>query len=168
MDQITNESLIRLEALLSDFVNHDIKAEQNEIIQLIAKTGLSCFIWDQLKILLCFKLQQAIESYEFPSEIIQQKIIEIQKIIQNSKSEPLSLQRFCELILSPRDFYSGPLKLINALEKLTSVWSQNQTYSQDQFLQQIQLIIQKNQLQQQQENNQITNETTNQQIISAL
>ena len=50
---------------------------------------------------------------------------------------PFTAQRFCEILLNPRRFYSSPAKLAYALEKLLRVTAMNPDLTPDEFQRQM-------------------------------
>lgn len=114
-----------LEAALQEFVRQETKQSSDylqEILEGIATSGLSRFVWDDLKVLLSYQLTQVVQRYEDASTPENLELYtKISKLLNDYTEAPFTLQRITELATRPQRFYRTARKLLNALEKLVSV-----------------------------------------------
>jgi len=101
------------------------------LVEEMRSEGYPRFEWDLLKPLLSSMLTQRLEDFraEFPDKVADDR----NQFEMNSKrlvaaldmfeGAPFTLQRLCELILSPKTYYKSTTKLVFGLEKLLSVSS---------------------------------------------
>eukprot|EP01088_Endostelium_zonatum_P005715 TRINITY_DN17565_c0_g1_i1.p1 TRINITY_DN17565_c0_g1~~TRINITY_DN17565_c0_g1_i1.p1 ORF type:complete len:221 (-),score=21.02 TRINITY_DN17565_c0_g1_i1:77-715(-) len=112
----------------------NISKELRSIIVNISKTGLTCYPWEQLKILLQSTLSTILEGFKnklltekvksgiaLDQEKFQRKKEQLLQLIDSFEGPPFTLQRFCELLVDPYTLYSSLDTYIFALEKMLSV-----------------------------------------------
>lgn len=91
------------------------------LIDDISITGLNCYKWDHLQVLIQHKLKEIMQEYLQTEEI--EKEPRFQNFCENLlkfESAPFTLQRICELLIKPK-MYNKLDKYMNALEKLLFV-----------------------------------------------
>ncbi|KAL4099951.1 hypothetical protein PRIC1_007748 [Phytophthora ramorum] len=86
------------------------------------QTGVPCYAWAHLKVLLLAKLQLALDQMDSPSTSKSRRA-SVTQLLQTFESPPFTLQRLTEIILEPERSYRSLPKLLNALEKLLAVSS---------------------------------------------
>ncbi|CAN6462088.1 unnamed protein product [Victoria cruziana] len=111
---------------------HNISDEVRSIIEVIAATGKYWHDWDVLKIIISFRLKQALIEYperEISSDggpyrgpVVVEKHSELVErlndaLLSFTGAPPFTLQRLCEILLTPRSMYPSLSKLVLALEK---------------------------------------------------
>eukprot|EP01105_Mastigella_eilhardi_P004372 TRINITY_DN1580_c0_g1_i1.p1 TRINITY_DN1580_c0_g1~~TRINITY_DN1580_c0_g1_i1.p1 ORF type:complete len:231 (+),score=66.26 TRINITY_DN1580_c0_g1_i1:66-695(+) len=117
-------------AALEQFANnHTASEELTGILTNVAKTGITCYSWDLLKVLIMFKVDEVLQMFfnthgwgEEPAETFLQQKQHIMHALNGFPEAPWTLQRVCELVLNPA-LYSTTKSLIFAIEKLVNVSS---------------------------------------------
>jgi len=112
--------------------------ELREILEVTARTGLYWHEWDQLKMLLSFRLKQVLQDYHKshievavgpPRPLITgERYQELEDRLTSGLDSfrdgaPFTIQRLCEVLLNPRDRYPNLDKVALAFEKLLLVTS---------------------------------------------
>ncbi|OAE32789.1 hypothetical protein AXG93_374s1160 [Marchantia polymorpha subsp. ruderalis] len=130
---------------LASFCEKDESAKEftkelRSILEVTAATGRYWHDWQQLRMLLCFRLTQVLQEFhkqQYPedgtaligppapgSESFPQMM---ERLVQNldafTDGAPFTNQRLCEILLCPKDTYNNLDKLALALEKLLMVQS---------------------------------------------
>ncbi|EKX41661.1 hypothetical protein GUITHDRAFT_141902 [Guillardia theta CCMP2712] len=101
-------------------------------IQEIARTGIVSYNWASLVHLLVFQLKNILEdsSEQFPviptpglagEATYQESCNRLYSILAQFHGPPFTVQRLCELLLSPHRHHKTKLKLLAAVDKLLSV-----------------------------------------------
>jgi len=113
------------------------------IIESIAKIGITCFPWTSLKVLLGYLLNEAFQRYyhkameDRKNESDQLKLDKYKQedhdfetrreqllvALNNYDDAPFTLQRICELVLFPEKTYNNYRKYLSALEKMVNITS---------------------------------------------
>ncbi|KAJ8467536.1 hypothetical protein OPV22_030088 [Ensete ventricosum] len=129
---------------VAETVGHDAKSEQAEgkydvsieeiknIMEVMAASGKFWHEWDMLKSLLSFWMKQVLAEYPEAqmasggglqkSSLVGETYAELAKrldeaLLSFTEGPPFTLQRLCEILLSPKSTYSNLSKLALALEK---------------------------------------------------
>ncbi|EGZ30143.1 hypothetical protein PHYSODRAFT_553281 [Phytophthora sojae] len=87
------------------------------------QTGVPCYAWAHLKVLLLAKLQLALDEMDAKDAASKSRRASVTQLLQTFESPPFTLQRLTEIILEPHKSYRSLPKLLNALEKLLAVSS---------------------------------------------
>ncbi|CAF0934822.1 unnamed protein product [Rotaria sordida] len=108
--------------------------ELEQILVQIAKTGYSCYPWEKIKPLFLQKLNIVLNEFNTESNMDKLEIHpnvdrstfedlkwDIIERINSFENTPFTIQRLCELILSPRANYRRTDKFIRGLTKCVSV-----------------------------------------------
>jgi len=123
-----------LEKALEDFVGSQEKVLNPQLFQIlddIAKMGVTCYLWSHLKVLISFRIKQIFA--EFVASVAQTlepqqvKPLEDQQhafigALEAFPNAPFTIQRLCELVLTPTLYRSFP-KYLFALQKVINVTS---------------------------------------------
>ncbi|KAF4319556.1 hypothetical protein BBO99_00004640 [Phytophthora kernoviae] len=86
------------------------------------QTGVPCYAWAHLKVLLLAKLQLALDQMDGDAGSKSRRA-SVTQLLQTFEGPPFTLQRLTEIILEPHRSYRSLPKLLNALEKLLAVSS---------------------------------------------
>jgi len=110
-----------------------VTAELLKIVENISKTGVVCFSWNTLKPLLSHLLNQALKTYiakiadretsDDDENNVEKRSQRFLYALESFEEAPFTVQRLCELILSPEKVYSTYYKYISALEKMVNITS---------------------------------------------
>lgn len=97
-----------------------------EIIHHISQFGVTCYPWPGVRHILYCLLRESVFGFHKSSgdshdEEVQQRCARINTSLLVMPEPPFTLQRTCEIVLSPEKYYSQTPKLLNALEKLVRV-----------------------------------------------
>jgi len=145
----TEEIKATLEAFANQTDKPTVPEDLTQIIVNISKTGVSCYPWGPLKQLLTHLLHQVLqryhaktlenrkgdfnieqaEMYKREEEEFEQKSQKFFQALSSYEDAPFTLQRLCELVLSPERIYSTSKKYFTALEKMVNITSTIQTLS---------------------------------------
>jgi hypothetical protein len=93
-----------------------------QVLLEMRQTGVPCYAWAHLKVLLLAKLQLALDTMEGDAASKSRRA-SVTQLLQTFESPPFTLQRLTEIILEPHRSYRSLPKLLNALEKLLAVSS---------------------------------------------
>ena len=106
------------------------------VLSTISRYGISPYPWELLKHVVLYMAVGVIEEMINSSKCTEQELQQvndsrkqIQHVIPKFSHAPFTIQRICEIILEPRRFYSSPVKLGYALEKLLRVTCTNNDLS---------------------------------------
>lgn len=86
------------------------------------QTGVPCYAWAHLKVLLLAKLQLTLDQMDGDAASKSRRA-SVTQLLQTFEGPPFTLQRLTEIILEPHRSYKSLPKLLNALEKLLAVSS---------------------------------------------
>jgi serine/threonine-protein phosphatase 4 regulatory subunit 2 len=112
-----------------------VTPELLKIVDNISKTGVVCFPWSTLKPLLGYLLSQSLKGYvakisdintvksEDEENDVDKRSLRFLYALDSFDEAPFTVQRLCELILSPEKVYSTYFKYISALEKMVNISS---------------------------------------------
>ncbi|KAE9028145.1 hypothetical protein PR003_g10959 [Phytophthora rubi] len=93
-----------------------------QVLLEMRQTGVPCYAWAHLKVLLLAKLQLALDEMDADAASKSRRA-SVTQLLQTFESPPFTLQRLTEIILEPQRSYRSLPKLLNALEKLLAVSS---------------------------------------------
>ncbi|KAG6585097.1 serine/threonine-protein phosphatase 4 regulatory subunit 2-B-like [Phytophthora cinnamomi] len=99
-----------------------ISPAMEQVLLEMRQTGVPCYAWAHLKVLLLAKLQLALDAMDADAASKSRRA-SVTQLLQTFESPPFTLQRLTEIILEPHRSYRSLPKLLNALEKLLAVSS---------------------------------------------
>ncbi|PRP86405.1 hypothetical protein PROFUN_05324 [Planoprotostelium fungivorum] len=115
-----------LDKLLTDFssetnTNKTLTPELSLILEQLAGTGLLCYQWAHIKVLLAHRMNSVFAGFPSTpeSESLQKGIFQS---LEEFTSAPFTIQRIAELLLRP-NLYKSPQKYLFALQKVLLVSS---------------------------------------------
>jgi len=113
---------------LKDFVSSEKKVVTEELLAIleeISKTGVSIYPWEHMKVLLSTKLREIVADFTATDTNSFSQATEtlnsILSNLQDFREAPFTLQRLCELLLQPRQYYHSSKKYLFAVEKMVTV-----------------------------------------------
>mmetsp|Transcript_11453 Transcript_11453/g.31936 ORF Transcript_11453/g.31936 Transcript_11453/m.31936 type:complete len:258 (-) Transcript_11453:874-1647(-) len=132
-----------IQLAIDQFAESDTKqlTEKHLIpIKEIARTGIVCYKWQSLVIVLLHQLRAVLESGAHPSEAAskggeevleglaedggyQETCSRLYELLESFEGPPFTIQRICELLVRPHQHHKTKRKLLFALDKLLSVTS---------------------------------------------
>eukprot|EP00644_Phytophthora_capsici_P005397 jgi/Phyca11/96856/e_gw1.1.1522.1 len=119
------QQILATEEELADFAAGSvtcISPALEKVLLEMRQTGVPCYAWAHLKVLLLAKLQLALDTMDGDAASKGRRA-SVTQLLQTFESPPFTLQRLTEIILEPHRSYRKLPKLLNALEKLLAVSS---------------------------------------------
>ncbi|KAL3674127.1 hypothetical protein V7S43_000073 [Phytophthora oleae] len=119
------QQILATEEELADFAAGSvtcISPALEKVLLEMRQTGVPCYAWAHLKVLLLAKLQLALDTMDGDAASKGRRV-SVTQLLQTFESPPFTLQRLTEIILEPHRSYRSLPKLLNALEKLLAVSS---------------------------------------------
>lgn len=116
---------------LAAFVEANEKALTDDLKTLLRNvsiTGLSCYSWEHLRVLLGFVIKQVIGEFITKEGLtgqdaasINERCAQILRSLESFVGPPFTLQRLCELLTDEPRLYTSTNKFTNAIEKMFAV-----------------------------------------------
>ncbi|KAG6967800.1 hypothetical protein JG688_00006130 [Phytophthora aleatoria] len=119
------QEILATEEELADFAAGSvtcISPTLEKVLLEMRQTGVPCYAWAHLKVLLLAKLQLQLDTMDGDAASKGRRA-SVTQLLQTFESPPFTLQRLTEIILEPHRSYRSLPKLLNALEKLLAVSS---------------------------------------------